>query len=305
MRSVMRSVWGGAGVVAVAALLGGCTSVKNLYGDLYGSVMGSSSPAPAAGATVSPLPAAVASVPAMRWHERWYVADISAARAYVAQQRPVNQRMALVDVRDATEYRLGHPEGARHLPYPRLYQACQPHPSGAAEAPVRNEDGSACRYGAAPQGEVQADAAQWWASVEAALPYKDAPLAVLGRTGAHGAQVANLLARPDLVLGKDFEGKGYQQVYNVWEGYVGVPLVAQDAATLQVLTAQAKPAKVAMANTQVQWLSVQPAPLDLDGDRKLTPAEYSGWRYYQGLPFVTSVLPSLRSELAQPYYERP
>lgn len=300
---VKRSVWGGVAAVVAAGLLGGCASVKNMYGELYGSVMGGGS-VPAAQAGPSPVPAAVAVVSAQRWHQRWYVGDISAARAYASQQRPINQRMALIDVRDASEYRLGHPEGARHLPYPRVFQACLPHPSGAPQAPVRSEDGSQCRYGAVAQGAVPANAAQWWANVQAAFPYKDAPLAVLGRTGAHGAEVANVLARPESVLGKSFEGQGYQQVYNVWEGFVGQAMPAQDPHTGRVLTAQAKGAAVQMA-AQGQWFGVEPVALDVDGDGKATTTDFSGWRYFQGLPFVTSVLPSLRSEVAQPYYERP
>ncbi|MDO4970279.1 MAG: rhodanese-like domain-containing protein, partial [Comamonadaceae bacterium] len=101
------------GVLGAALLTSGCSYVKGFYGGKVQTQTATTA------ATVLYAP------------ERHYAADISAARAYVSAQLPASQRMALLDVRDATEYRMGHPEGAFHVPYPRIYRQCQPHPSGA------------------------------------------------------------------------------------------------------------------------------------------------------------------------------
>ena len=214
--------------------------------------------------------------------------------------------MQLVDVRDASEYRLGHPEGAHHMPYPRVFQACQPHPSGALEAELRSEDGSQCRYGVRPGSEVRMTAQALFDAMEAAFPYKDAPLALIGRTGAHGAQVAHLLARPQQLLGTAYAGKGYTQVYNVVEGFVGSPQWLLDPATQRLVTRDKKTVPLpSPINTEGAFYGVQPLAQDLNRDGQITLADYSGWRYHQGLPFVTSLLPSLLHDAAQPYYAEP
>ncbi|MEZ2740026.1 rhodanese-like domain-containing protein [Comamonas jiangduensis] len=267
----------------------GCTYVKGLYG-------GKTAPAKA-------VPTATA--PVLYAPERHYTADISAARAYVGTQLPASQRMALIDVRDATEYRLGHPEGARHLPYPRIYQQCQPHPSGAPQAQIRSDDGSQCRYGVVPGSEVRQDAAAFWQAVQEALPYKDAPVAVLCRTGACAADVANLLARPDLLVDKGLAGKGYQTVYAIREGFVGEPMVAVEAASGKVLSTDKKGEKFTHPAGKQTFYSATPVALDVNQDGQITQADWSGWRNFLGLPYVLSMQPNLLNEAAQNYYDKP
>jgi rhodanese-related sulfurtransferase len=270
-------------------LTSGCTYVKGLYG-------GKTAPAKA-------VPTATA--PVLYAPERHYTADISAARAYVGTQLPASQRMALIDVRDATEYRLGHPEGARHLPYPRIYQQCQPHPSGAPQAQIRSDDGSQCRYGVVPGSEVRQDAAAFWQAVQEALPYKDAPVAVLCRTGACAADVANLLARPDLLVDKGLAGKGYQTVYAIREGFVGEPMVAVEAASGKVLSTDKKGEKFTHPAGKQTFYSATPVALDVNQDGQITQADWSGWRNFLGLPYVLSMQPNLLNEAAQNYYDKP
>jgi len=270
-------------------LTSGCTYVKGLYG-------GKTAPAKAA---------PTATAPVLYAPERHYTADISAARAYVGTQLPASQRMALIDVRDATEYRLGHPEGARHLPYPRIYQQCQPHPSGAPQAQIRSDDGSQCRYGVVPDSEVRQDAAAFWQAVQEALPYKDAPVAVLCRTGACAADVANLLARPDLLVDKGLVGKGYQTVYAIREGFVGEPMVAVEAASGKVLSTDKKGEKFTYPASKQTFYSATPVALDVNQDSQITQADWSGWRNFLGLPYVLSMQPNLLNEAAQNYYDKP
>lgn len=53
-------------------------------------------------------------------------------------------------------------------------------------------------------------------------------------------------------------------------------------------------------------LYAQPSvPVDADNDGKITQADWSGWRNFLGLPYVMSLQPSLLSEAAQLYYEKP
>lgn len=273
-------------------LTSGCTYVKGLYG-------GKTAPAKS-------VPAATAApVPVLYAPQRHYTADISAARAYVGTQLPASQRMALIDVRDATEYRLGHPEGARHLPYPRIYQQCQPHPSGAPQAQIRSDDGSQCRYGVVPGSQVRQDPAAFWKAVQEVLPYKDAPVAVLCRTGACAAEVANLLARPDLLVDKALVGQGYQTVYAILEGFVGEPMQAVESASGKALSTDKKGDKFTPAGSKQTLYRVTPVALDANKDGKLNQADWSGWRNFLGLPYVMSMQPNLLSEAAHNYYEQP
>lgn len=213
--------------------------------------------------------------------------------------------MALIDVRDATEYRLGHPETARHLPYPRVYQSCQPHPFGAAEAPIRSDDGSQCLYGAQAEQEVRRSAAEFWQAAQAVLPYKDMPVAVLCRTRTCAVDAANVLARPDLLVEAGLKGKGYSEVYVVREGFVGEPLIATEASSGQVLSTQKKLEKLNSTAGVTTWYGATPVALDVNGDGKITAADWGGWRNFLGLPYTMSMSPNLLDEASKPYYDLP
>lgn len=276
-------------------LTSGCAYVQGWYGG--GKASAASTPQ-------STLKSAVAATPL--WAaQRHYAGDISAARAYIGTQLPPSQRMALIDVRDASEYRMGHPEGARHVPYPRLYQQCQPHPSGAPEAQIRSDDGSQCRYGVVPGSEVRVTPAQLWQAVQEALPYKDAPLAVLCRTGACAAEVANLLARPDLMVNPALTGQGYTAVYAIKEGFVGEPMPATDPASGQVLSSDKKASKFKGAQGARTLYAAPAVAWDANADGTIDQHDWSGWRNFLGLPYVVSMPGNLLSEAAQDYYAMP
>ena len=275
------------GVLGTALLTSGCSYVKGFYG---GKVQ---------------EPTATAAVTVIYAPERHYAGDISAARAYVSAQLPASQRMALLDVRDATEYRMGHPEGAHHVPYPRIYRQCQPHPSGAEQAQIRSDDGGECRYGVVQGSEVRMSPADFWKAATDVLPYKDAPIAVLCRNAACAADAANLLARPDLSVDPRLAGQGYRSVYVIKEGFVGEPMVATDVQTGRVLSTEKKAQAFKPTGSKQLMYSQSPVPVDVDKDGKITQADWSGWRNFLGLPYVMSLQPSLLSEAAKPYYEKP
>lgn len=281
-------------VTLTAVLLtSGCSYVKGIYGGKVAPE--ASNPLATSGAT---------SMPFMPQTQRYYAADISAARAYVGTQRPVHQRMTLIDVRDASEYRLGHPEGARHMPYPRVYQACEAHPFGAAQAQLRSDDGSACRYGVVKDSVILSSAEDFFKAAQAVLPYKDAPIAVLCRTGTCAIDAANLLARPDITLGTAYAGKGYTEVYVIQEGFVGEPIPARDTSGRVASLAQ-KGEKLGVEVGKLKVYGVQPLAQDVNNDGKITAADYSGWRNFLGLPYVVSMHANLLSDMAQPYYDKP
>lgn len=288
------SIWLKATVLAAVVLTSGCSYVKGIYGGK------------AASASASPIVTNTAvAIPFLPQPQRYYAADISAARAYVGTQRPAHQRMTIIDVRDASEYRLGHPEGARHMPYPRVYQACQAHPFGAAEAQIRSDDGSECRYGAVKGSVIASSAAELFKAAQTTLPYKDVPIAVLCRTGACAADAANLLARPESLLGSTYVGQGYSEVYVIQEGFVGEPLAARDAASGRIASLEKKGEKLGVEVGKSKAYGVQPLAQDANNDGKITQADYSGWRNFLGLPYVVSMHANLLSDVAQPYYGKP
>lgn len=281
-------------VLAALVLTSGCTYIQGIYGGKTAS------------AKAGPLSTSVTpDVAFLPQPQRHYAADISAARAYIGTQRPAHQRMTIIDVRDASEYRLGHPEGARHIPYPRIYQACEAHPFGAQEAQLRSDDGSVCRYGVVAGSTIASSAADLLKATQAVLPYKDVPIAVLCSTGACARTAANVLARPEEALGKGFSGQGYTEVYVIQEGFVGEPMVARDSATGRVASLEKKGEKLDVAMGKAAAYGVQPLAQDVNNDGKITLADYSGWRNFLGLPYVVSMHANLISDMAQPYYDKP
>ena len=290
------SIWGKTAVVAATLLMTGCTYVKGFYGGKnVDSVALVQQTAVTKDTGTAFFPQA----------QRFYTADISAARVYLSTQRPVNQRMVIIDVRDATEYRLGHPEGARHLPYPRVYQACEAHPFGAQQAQLRSDDGSLCRYGVVKDSVVTVSPVDFFQAAQEVLPYQDAPVAVLCRTGACAVEAANLLARPEKMLGATYLGKGYREVYVVQEGFVGEPITAHDASSGRAATLDKKNEKLDLEVGKVAIYGAVTLAQDVNNDGKITMADYNGWRNFLGLPYVVSMHTSLLSELARPYYDKP
>lgn len=91
--------------------------------------------------------------------------------------------------------------------------------------------------------------------VQSIVPDKDTPIYTLCRTGVRSVAAANLLKEA-----------GYTEVRNIWEGFVGVYL----------------------KETQNYQRN-----LDVNHDGNVDDLDKNGWRYYQGLPYDTRLLPNL------------
>jgi len=251
--------------------------------------------------------------------ERYYLGEISSAQTFMeaivkrGKWSDSSDELTILDVRDATEYKLGHPEGAYHFPYPRIYRECV--------NDTRPEDGGGCNEGTVSQ--VRQDPEDLFLMVEETFPDKSQRLATLCRTGFRSVLAANILAKPEqymcdlkysddeaalLACQTEYAGRGYTRVSNIWQGFVGQPMagiisqdgvryVVGDDQTLQDLTLpDGSAAKGFIA-----------FDLDLNNDEAITAADKDGWRYHQGLPYDTRMLPKLINEAvdAGGYYDKP
>lgn len=185
----------------------------------------------------------------------YYHSEISPARAFVdtvakrgkwgnPQQQPV-----ILDVRSLAEYKAGHPEHSYNVPFPYIHQYC--------DEQGRSPDG-ACIRGIATLPQDPNAFVQY---VEQLIPDKNTPIYTLCRTGVRSVNAGNLLT-----------DRGYTNVRNVWEGFVGVNLTA--------------PRLQADGTRKVE-------PVDLNHDGVLDDQDKNGWRYHQDLPYDTRMLPHL------------
>ena len=290
--SGVRLGWLAAGVLG-AAVLAGCASGKAKKTEAAKSQ-----------AITAPVAGAGGVFNGNRYlHERYYTADISAARAYLGSQKTGADKLTIVDVRDASEYQRGHPDGARHIPFPRVFQECKPDPEGKSKQ-IRSEDGGACRFGTEPGSVVSMSPKALFDAFEAAYPNKAQALALLCRTGSRSAKAGNVLSNPEKYLGAEYAGRGYTNVSNIWEGFVGMPVVPVDAETRLVIGAAADVTPLTLEDKQTRAYGFKAAQLDLNKDGKLDNQDLDGWRYHQGLPYVLDMRDALLNTTAAPFYSR-
>lgn len=245
------------------------------------------------------------------YKQRYYAGEISAAKAYVdavlqndtdgwrRYRRP--KQLVILDVRTTGEYKAGHPDGAYHMPYPRVYRGCVDD--------LRTEDGE-CQNG--KTYDVTQAPADLFAMVEDLFPDKDQPLATLCRTGSRSVDAANVLSSPETFLGPEYEGRGYKNVYNIWQGFVGQPMagvVSKSGAMLTVGPQQTPVSLVLSDGSAVAGFNAYGLDLDNDG---LYPSDgdaddLDGWRYHQGLPYSTRLLKRYINQAADDmgYYDLP
>ena len=251
--------------------------------------------------------------------ERYYLGDISSAQTFMeavvkkGKWTDRSDKLIILDVRDATEYKLGHPEGAYHFPYPRIYRECV--------NDARPEDGGGCSEGTV-KSYLQ-DPEDLFKMVEEKFPDKSQRFATLCRTGFRSVLAANILSKPEkymcdlkysddeaalMACQTEYAGRGYTRVSNIWQGFVGQPMagiisqsgvryVVGEDQTLEDLTLpDGSAAKGFIA-----------FDLDLNNDEAITAADKDGWRYHQGLPYDTRLLPKLKNEEvdADGYYDLP
>jgi len=210
--------------------------------------------------------AAHAQEPACPYYENrsglcgYYHSEISPARAFadtVATRGKWGEpwrRPVILDVRSTPEYKAGHPEHAINVPYPYIYQECDPQ--------GRSPDGACIRAVA----QIAQDPDAFAAYVESIIPDKSTPIYTLCRTGVRSVGAGNVLT-----------DRGYTNVRNVWEGFVGINLKA--------------PKRQADG-------SIKEVNVDLNHDGVLDDNDKNGWRYHQNLPYDTRLLPHL---IYQPY----
>ncbi|MCG8087623.1 MAG: rhodanese-like domain-containing protein [Candidatus Thiodiazotropha taylori] len=256
--------------------------------------------------------------------ERFYQQDISAAKAYLgmlgklkeqrdeedSEKEDEDKKITIIDVRDATEYRMGHPKKAIHMPYPRIYRECVDN--------LRTEDG-ACASSTVYQ--VRQDPESLFLQIEEKIEDKQTPIATLCRTGFRSVLVANIISKPTTICDlkgytdseyddcvATYQDRGYANVSNIWQGFVGQPMagiisssgsryVVGDDQTLTDLTL----ADGSMAKGFVAY------DLDLNNDGAISSDDKDGWRYHQSLPYTTKMKRKLINAEADAmgYYDLP
>lgn len=173
-----------------------------------------------------------------------------------------SKHAVIIDVRSTPEYKAGHPEHAYNVPYPFIYRGCT----------ERYVDG-ACKTATIPGTEIPQPDQDFVDYVETIIPNKDTLIYTLCRTGHRSVGAAHALA-----------DAGYTNVRNIWEGFVGVYLLAPqfklDSQGNPVVGADGKPV-------------IENAAVDLNHDDQLTDEDKNGWRYHQELPYDTRLLPKL------------
>ena len=121
----------------------------------------------------------------------------------------------------------------------------------------RHPDG-AC---VARTSQIDQNDADFLSYIQKIIPNQDTPIYLLCRTGVRSVAAGNLLT-----------DAGYTHVRNIWEGFVGVFLTAPKL--------QEDGSRVISA-------------VDLNHDLVLDDRDKNGWRYHQGLPYETRLLPWL------------
>lgn len=253
-------------------------------------------------------------------YDRYYAGDISVTQAFqqgvmksahLSQYgdregnngQPGADALTIVDVRDASEYAAGHPLGARHIPYPRVYQDCKSNPANLSDPVTRTPDGGSCLFGSVSGSAVAMSDEQLFLYFEAAFPDKAQRLALLCRTGSRSARAGNILANPEKYLGAAYRGRGYTKVFNIWEGFVGQPLVPIHVNTGRVVGGANDVVSVTL-DGGVQAFGFKAQQLDLNNDGKLDIHDNDGWRYHHRLPYSTAMSDALLNQAAMPYYGR-
>jgi rhodanese-related sulfurtransferase len=252
--------------------------------------------------------------------ERYYQGEISASQAFLeavvkkGKWADRSDKLIILDVRDATEYKLGHPEGAYHFPYPRIYRKCIDN--------QRSEDGGSCTIGQDGPTVLQ-DPEDLFLMVEEKFPDKSQRLATLCRTGYRSVLVANILSKPEKVIcdqkysgdagahaacETEYADRGYSRVSNIWQGFVGQPKAGtyEGGGALYVVGADQTLTDLTLADgtTAKGFVAYD---LDLNKDDDITAADKDGWRYFQGMPYDTRLLKQLKNRAVTDlgYYDMP
>jgi rhodanese-related sulfurtransferase len=221
-----------------------------------------------------------------------YHSEISPAEAFaetVAKRGKwgnPSEGAVLLDVRSTPEYRAGHPEHSYNAPYPFIYQYCND-VGETGPQDDRQPDG-ACKDGG---NRIPQSAEDFVAYVESIVPDKNTPIYTMCRTGVRSVGAAEALTLA-----------GYKEVRNIWEGFVGIHLTApnQTDSALPVdwrdddgvLNPAYEPNELTPSLVDLEGWDTYGA-VDLNHDGSIDDEDKNGWRYHQGLPYETRLLPHL------------
>jgi rhodanese-related sulfurtransferase len=186
--------------------------------------------------------------------DRQYHSEISAAAAY---QEMMQNKSVIIDVRTRREYAAGHPERSYNIPYPNI-----------------------------DSGYSQDAATFYWEVYNLVNGDTEREIRTLCRTGSRSIDAANILADPQNTAGDPRrvpvpDGIPFDNVRNIWEGFVGRELFAFTGSGVPDPT----------------------VPLDLNNDgyingdtadvyahTKDANPDKDGWRNFQNLPWTSQIL---------------
>ena len=178
---------------------------------------------------------------------RNYHSEVSAAKAYILTNHNQGNKeqdefanAVLIDVRTVEEYGDGHPPKSSNIPFPHIHK--RPTMTLPDGTKVPDPD------------YIRQDPEQFVNDVIAAFPDRNTPILTMCRTGYRSVLAGNLLAEA-----------GYENVRNIWQGFVGRTKVDTAGNVLD------------LNNDGV------------DGDL----GDLDGWSGYQELPISTKLLPEL------------
>jgi rhodanese-related sulfurtransferase len=198
-----------------------------------------------------------------------YHSEVSAAEAYTLTSHGRGNKRGsdfanavIIDVRRVSEHVAGHPPKSYSIPFPHVSGSPdEPNDSTGYIGYDLSNDSNICFVDGCDDGTNEdgtLNPADFVSYVESLFPDKSTPILTLCRTGYRSVQAANLLT-----------ASGYENVRNIWEGFVGQPKYAYDGGSVRVPLEQ----------------------LDLNHDNSFDDNDKDGWAYYQGLPVSTEIHP--------------
>lgn len=190
-------------------------------------------------------------------YERFYASEISAAEAYLQMSNRKwmkhRNKPVLIDVRSLEEYAAGHPEGGYNVPYPRVCSGCA----------------------------SQNDATLYWEVYDIVNGDTDRLIMTLCRTGARSVRAGNILANP---AAYGIDGPAFENVRNIWEGFVGQYKYAYDSGTV-LFDENGDPLPLDLNNND----GMDPDTADVFIEVSDANPDKDGWRNFQNLPWTTKI----------------
>lgn len=203
---------------------------------------------------------------------RYYQSEIGSSDAYLAMEhskdfnnKAIETKPVLIDVRTLREYASGHPEDSYNVPFPHVY-------GGGDQDPVK----------------------MYWAIYDIVNGKLDTPVMLMCRTGYRSVLAGNILANPE--SDSRTAGRGllpFTKVSNIWEGFVGqYKYMFVDNGSTIALDPNGKPYSLDLNNDGVMNTDVA----DVYTQTKDANPDKDGWRNFANLPWTTQVQKPLAYE---------